>query len=102
MLEGLCDKVLTRRDHSVEAASPHPFGASVRVTVGGAVLERSVPDPSGEPASFPTAAALTRKFITLVEPVLGAQARPLADALLWLETFPSAARALELARPASR
>ena len=50
---------------------------------GGETIERRIADPSGEPETFPDAAALRSKFDTLAMPVLGeAGAFALAEAFL--------------------
>ena len=100
-IDALCDKVSVRRDPGVEAASPHPFGARVRLSTTKGDFERTIRDPSGEPASFPDRAAQEAKVLTLTEPVLGEGARQLADAILALESFDKVSDALRSARPAA-
>ena len=79
------------RDESLEGLS-HPFGGTLRVeTTDGRVIERRIPDPSGEPASFPESAAVRAKFMALAEPVLGARAADLCEALETLDALPSLA-----------
>jgi 2-methylcitrate dehydratase PrpD len=97
-VDALCDKVNVRRDEAVEAASPHPFGARVRLRTRKGSFELMIRDPSGEPESFPDRAALESKFLGLAGPVLGEGARKLADAILSLEDFVEVARALAPAR----
>ena len=99
-IDGLCDKVSVRHDPGVEAASPHPFGARVRLRTSKGHFERMIRDPSGEPASFPDRAAQEAKVLTLTEPVLGEGARRLADALLALESFDNVSDAVRAGRPA--
>ena len=100
VIEALCDKIAVRRDGRVED-HPHPFGARVEVVLAsGSFLELEIPDPSGEPERFPDADALRRKFLTLAEPALGARAAALADAIQRLDSAPSVASVLALARPA--
>ena len=86
-LEALCDRIDVRQDDRVEAASPHPFGARVRVLTRHASHERTMTDPSGEPESFPDEAAFVAKFMTLAEPVLGPRAARLARAILSIDTL---------------
>ena len=100
-LDALCDKVSVRRDEAVEMASPHPFGARVRLKTSKGDFELMVRDPSGEPESFPDRAALEAKVLALAEPVLGDGAKALADAVLTLETFGKVSDALAPARPAA-
>ena len=99
-IDGLCDKVSVRQDPGVEAASPHPFGARVRLRTAKGDFERMIRDPSGEPASFPDRAAQQAKVLTLTEPVLGEGARRLADAVLALESFDNVSDAVRAGRPA--
>ena len=88
-LDALCDRIDVVRDESLEGLA-HPFGGTVRIkTRDGRVIERRIPDPSGEPATFPDAAAVRAKFMALAEPVLGAGADDLADALETLDALPS-------------
>ena len=98
-IDALCDKVSVRRDEAVEAASPHPFGARVRLQTARGDFELMVRDPSGEPGSFPGSGALQAKFLTLAEPVLGKGARELAHSILALESFGEVSKALAPGRP---
>lgn len=99
-IDALCDLVTVRRDETVEAAAPHPFGARVRLFTAKGDFDLLVTDPSGEPGSFPSPEALRRKFLTLAEPALGERASAFADAILDLDRWPGVAEALKLARPA--
>jgi 2-methylcitrate dehydratase PrpD len=99
-IDALCDKVSVRRDEEVEAVSPHPFGAQVRLKTRKGDFELMIRDPSGEPESFPDRVALEAKFLALAEPVLGDGARKLADAVLSLEDFAEISKALAPGRPA--
>ena len=98
-IDALADRVTVRQDDAVEAASPHPFGARVRIETSRGVLERAAHDPSGEPSSFPSEAALRGKFETLARPVLGDQAATLADSIMALEWFADIREPLAAARP---
>lgn len=49
----------------------HPFGANVTVRTANGTIERNIADPSGEPETFPDAADIEAKFMTLATPVLG-------------------------------
>ena len=62
------------------------------------VHERIAPDPSGEPDSFPDAAAMQQKFLQLARPVLDTRADKFADAILTLERFDRVATATALGR----
>ena len=60
--------------------------------------ERLFADPSGEPNSFPDAAAMQQKFLTLARPVLKNRADQFADAILSLERFDRVEKATQLGR----
>ena len=98
-LEAICDRIEVRQDDAVEAASPHPFGARVRVVTAAGIHERAIPDPSGEPESFPGEDGLREKFMTLAAPVLGERAALLAGAILDLDSFGDVRAALRFGRP---
>ena len=100
-IDVLCDKVSVRRDEAVEAASPHPFGARLRLKTTKGDFELMVRDPSGEPESFPDRAELEAKVLALAEPVLGEGAMALAEAVLSLESFGKVSDALAPGRPAA-
>ena len=84
----------------MEAASPHPFGAHVRLRTGKGDFDLMVTDPSGEPESFPDRAALQAKFLALAGPVLGEGAWRLTEAVLALDSFGQVSQALAAGRPA--
>ena len=100
VIDALADRVTVRQDHAVEAASPHPFGARVRIETSKGMFERAAPDPSGEPSSFPSEATLRGKFETLARPVLGDRAATLAESILALEWFADIREPLAAARTA--
>jgi len=84
-VEKLAGRFEVRRDETLEGLA-HPFAGRVAVTlVGGERLERLVPDPSGEPETFPTAEALAEKFSALARPVLGEAAEMLRRRIAALE-----------------
>ncbi|MFG1372493.1 MmgE/PrpD family protein [Xanthobacter oligotrophicus] len=84
VLDALSDRITVFADPRLEGRS-HPFGATLRLTTPKGIFERTVPDPSGEPETFPDDAALRAKFMTLSAPVIGATAAgALADAILIL------------------
>ena len=82
----------------MEIGRSHPFGARVTITTEDGVHERLHDDPSGEPTSFPSAQAMSDKFITLARPVLSSRAQHFADAILGLERFDRVAQATALGR----
>ena len=98
-IDALCDKVTVRRDEAVETVSRHPFGARIRLKTSKGEFERLIRDPSGEPESFPDRAAVEAKVLALAEPVLGAGAPRLAEAVLTMERFARVSEALVAARP---
>jgi 2-methylcitrate dehydratase PrpD len=65
----------------------HPFGAHISVQTAGGTFERHIADPSGEPDSFPDAAQIEDKFMTLARPVLKNAASSLYSQLSGLETI---------------
>ncbi|MBN9580825.1 MAG: MmgE/PrpD family protein [Afipia sp.] len=97
-IEALADRIEVVQDARLEGKS-HPFGARVSIDSGEGLLERLVPDPSGEPSLFPDAAAMRLKFLQLTRPVLGERAGRFADAVLALDTFDRVGTVTELARP---
>jgi 2-methylcitrate dehydratase PrpD len=97
-IDALADKIDVVQDDRLEVGRTHPFGARVTVTTDDGVHEELYPDPSGEPTSFPDAAAMRQKFLTLARPVLDRRAETFADAILSLETFDRASKAIQLGR----
>lgn len=92
VLDSLSDRIEVAADPRLEGR-PHPFGAALRLVTRKGTFERIVPDPSGEPGTFPDDAALRSKFMTLTVPVMGGEtALALATTLLGL----SAADAVRL------
>lgn len=75
--EALAARVDVVRDESLEGLR-HPFGATLTLRARNAEHRLAIPDPSGEPDTFPDADAIAAKFRTLAGPVLNAG----ADALL--------------------
>ncbi|MTH64172.1 MmgE/PrpD family protein [Paracoccus shanxieyensis] len=66
--DALSDRIEVQHDGSLEGLR-HPFGATLRVETRGRVIERRIADPSGEPETFPSAAASEAKFRSLTDPV---------------------------------
>jgi 2-methylcitrate dehydratase PrpD len=98
-INALADKFDVVQDDRLEIGRTHPFGARVSiVTEDGGTHERLHDDPSGEPTSFPSAQAMSEKFLTLARPVLSSRADSFADAILSLERFDRVAGATELGR----
>lgn len=86
-LDTLADRIDVVRDTGLEGLT-HPFGATLRVTTPTGTITRHLPDPAGEPETFPDDAAVRAKFLDLAEPVLGARAAALADLILTLDHQP--------------
>lgn len=97
-IDTLADRIDVVQDDRLEVGRTHPFGARVTVTTDTGVHEELYPDPSGEPTSFPDAGAMRQKFLTLARPVLDGRAEKFADAILALETFDRASKAIQLGR----
>ncbi|HEX7882759.1 MAG TPA: MmgE/PrpD family protein [Afipia sp.] len=96
-IETLADRIEVVQDARLEGKT-HPFGARVSIDAGNGVLERIIPDPSGEPSLFPDAAAMRQKFLQLARPVLNSGAESFADAVLSLEKFDRLGKVTALAR----
>lgn len=65
--DALAGRVNVVRDESLEGLR-HPFGATLQVEAKGEVQTLRIPDPSGEPETFPDAGAIARKFTALTAP----------------------------------
>lgn len=89
-IEALCDRIDVVRDESLEGLR-HPFGATLRVVTPDGVIERRIPDPSGEPDTFPTSDALRAKFLALAAPVMNERAGNLHARLMALPDMPTLA-----------
>ena len=96
-IDALADKFDVVQDARLEGQT-HPFGARVSITTHDGVHERIHADPSGEPASFPSAEAMAEKFLLLARPVLNGGADRFADAILTLESFEQVDGATRLGR----
>ena len=96
-INALADKFDVVQDARLEGKT-HPFGARVSIHTDDGVHERIYADPSGEPNSFPDAAAMQQKFLQLARPVLNGGAEKFADAILSLERFDRVATATALGR----
>lgn len=84
--EAIAARIDVRQDSRLEGLR-HPFGAHITVRSREGVTERHIPDPSGEPDTFPDAKAVEEKFMTLARPVLQNAASPLYERLSRLETL---------------
>jgi 2-methylcitrate dehydratase PrpD len=93
----LAEKFDVVQDERLEGKT-HPFGARVSITTDDGVHERIYADPSGEPDSFPDAAAMQQKFLLLARPVLNGGADRFADAILSLERFDRVEQATAMGR----
>jgi 2-methylcitrate dehydratase PrpD len=96
-LDALADKFDVIQDDRLEGKT-HPFGARVAITTADGVHERLYANPSGEPSTFPSDAAMRQKFLLLARPVLNGGAETFADAMLSLESFDRVEDATRLAR----
>ena len=67
--DALADRTDVIRDESLEGLR-HPFGATLEVEARGETHRLRIPDPSGEPETFPDAKAAAAKFAALAGPVL--------------------------------
>jgi len=97
-IDALADKIDVVQDDRLEVGRRHPFGARVSIDSGNGPIECIIPDPSGEPSSFPDSQAMRQKFLQLARPVLKDRAERFADAVLSLERFDRADTAIQLAR----
>lgn len=68
-IEALTERIDVVQDPSLEGLT-HPFGATLVVQTAKDRFILRIPDPSGEPATFPNAEAAAAKFLTLSRPVL--------------------------------
>lgn len=66
--EALAGRVEVWNDPSLEGLR-HPFGATLEVEARGRTHRLHIPDPSGEPETFPDAAAIAGKFNALTAPL---------------------------------
>lgn len=87
----IADRVNVVRDTSLEGLR-HPFGAVLSVEAAGQTHDLRIPDPSGEPETFPDAGAIARKFTTLAGPVANGGAEAWLERLSSLATAPSVRR----------
>lgn len=85
-VEALAARVEVVQDERLEGLR-HPFGAHIAVETAAGVIERHIPDPSGEPDSFPDRTQIEAKFMTLAKPVLKNEASSLFARLDTLESL---------------
>lgn len=86
--EALADRVDVMRDTSLEGLR-HPFGATLHLRAAGRDHILRIPDPSGEPETFPSPDAARAKFHALASPVLNHGASALLARLQALADVPS-------------
>ncbi|WP_438751037.1 MmgE/PrpD family protein [Pararhizobium sp. O133] len=85
-VEAITARVDVRRDERLEGLR-HPFGARIAVRTASGTVERNIPDPSGEPDTFPAKTEIEAKFMTLATPVLGNAASSLFSRLEGIEAL---------------
>ena len=85
--DAMSDRVTVQRDESLEGLR-HPFGATLSVTTRGQTHHLRIPDPSGEPETFPTPETATAKFRALAGPVLNTGTDALLTRLRGLPNAP--------------
>ncbi len=85
-VEALAGRVDVRRQERLEGLR-HPFGANIAVRTSAGTFERNIPDPSGEPDTFPGKTDIEAKFMTLATPVLGNSASSLFTTLEGIESL---------------
>lgn len=83
-VEAVAARIDVHRDERLEGLR-HPFGANITVRTTSATVERNIPDPSGEPDTFPDKAHIEAKFMTLATPVLGNTASSLFARMAGME-----------------
>jgi len=84
----MSDRVTVVRDESLEGLR-HPFGATLIITARGQTHHLRIPDPSGEPETFPTPDVATAKFRALAGPVLNTGTDALLNRLRDLPEAPN-------------
>ena len=85
-VEAIAARIDVKRDERLEGLR-HPFGANIAVATSAGIIERNIPDPSGEPDTVPDRLAAEEKFMTLATPVLGNAASSLFSRLQSLESI---------------
>ncbi len=85
-VEALAGRIDVQRQERLEGLR-HPFGANIAVRTSAGTFERNIPDPSGEPDTFPGKTDIEAKFMTLATPVLGNSASSLFTALEGIESL---------------
>lgn len=78
--DALAARVDVVHDASLENLR-HPFGATLTLRARNREHHLRIPDPSGEPETFPDAQAIATKFSALAGPVLNADANALLNRL---------------------
>ncbi|MCZ4291736.1 MmgE/PrpD family protein [Hoeflea alexandrii] len=83
-IEAITARIDVRQDERLEGLR-HPFGAHIAVRAVDGTYSLMIPDPSGEPDSFPPLDRVEEKFMTLARPVLGNEASALYARLAAVE-----------------
>ncbi len=89
--DDLADRIEVLQDATLEGLR-HPFGATLEVTAKGKVRHLRIPDPSGEPETFPDDQAIARKFDALTAPVANGRDGAWLASLRTLHDTPSVRR----------
>lgn len=87
-VDAISDRVVAFRDESLEGLT-HPFGATLTIEARGERHSLRIPDPSGEPETFPDAGALADKFSALAGPILNGTPGRVHATLLGVADAPS-------------
>jgi 2-methylcitrate dehydratase PrpD len=93
-VEKIASRVNVHRDERLEGVR-HPFGAWISIETSAGTAQRHVPDPSGEPETFPDTSQIGEKFSTLARPVLANEAAALYAKLFDLEKLSDVRTLLE-------
>jgi len=88
LTDTLSDRVDVLHDPSLEGLR-HPFGASLEVVAAGRTWQLRIPDPSGEPETFPSPEQAAQKFHALTDPVQGSANTDWLAVLTSLRAAPS-------------
>lgn len=92
--DAISDRVEVVCDPGLEGLR-HPFGATLVVETAGHTWRLRIPDPSGEPETFPSPEQSARKFRALTDPVVAPSNTDWLDLLSRLRAAPSVRRHLQ-------
>jgi len=99
-IRALLPRIACQPDADAQREFPANMSGKLTVVADGAVWERFVRVPKGEPSNFMTDAELRAKFSGLTAPILGEnRADQLAEAALALDGAPNLAAFMRLAAP---